>query len=341
MSYSKICGVAIKGIATCVPSTIRTNSDIGGLENADYVDSLSEKVGVEQRRVVLPGEYGSDLAMEAIEKLINTLGWSTSSIDLVIVATQTPDNLFPGISFRIHKELGLSTNCTVFDINLGCSAFTHGLWVTSTLLQGVGTRAILVNVDTMSRTIAHDDYGNQVLFGDAGAATALEIEPSANPLHFVSMSDGRGINSVTLVNSAMKTDRSKPSYFQINGPAVLGLALRAVPKLIHDLLDQSEISLSEIGVLIPHQANTFILKKLIQQIDFDENKSLIAMKDYGNTSSASIPLAITASREVIDQLDKRHSLMVGFGTGFSVSGVIADLNNTKILDVSVLENHEF
>ena len=101
------------------------------------------------------------------------------------------------------------------------------------------------------------------------------------------------------------------------------------------------MSLSEIGVLIPHQANTFILNKLIQQIDFDENKTIIAMKNYGNTSSASIPLAITASRKTIVQLDRRHSLLVGFGTGFSVSGVIADLNNTKILDVSVLENHEF
>ena len=336
MSSILITGVAIRGISAVVPGTVLTNDQIGGIANRDYVNKLSQTVGVSERRTVASNEFGSHLAIEAGRRLLSQLSWETSSIDLLVVATQTPDRLFPGVSFMVHRELGLSAACTVLDLNLGCSAFTHGLWVVSTLLKGLGRRGILINVDTMSRTIRPDDYGNQVLFGDAGAATAVEIDSSTNPIHIITMSDGHGTESVCLPNSGMSATHEKSAFFVINGPAVLGLALRTVPKLVESLLKNSNLEPSDIGTFVPHQANHFILEKLSERLQIPLDRTIIGMQKFGNTSSASIPLALCAMQDQVNNLNRRFSLLMGFGTGFSLSGVIADLSSTKFDGVHTL-----
>ena len=225
MSTTSIDGVAVRAIAGAVPSTIRRNVDIGEESDRSYVDKMSATVGVKERRVVRSGQFGSDLAVAAAGRVLDELGWPTDSIDLVVAATQTPDRLFPGISFTIHRQLGLPPSCTVFDVNLGCSAFTHGLWIASGLLRGLGRRALLINADTMSRTLGARDLGNQVLFGDGATATALEVDDDAAPLAFVATSDGKGTEAVCLPYSAMSASHEGTPEFVINGPAVLGLAL--------------------------------------------------------------------------------------------------------------------
>jgi 3-oxoacyl-[acyl-carrier-protein] synthase-3 len=339
MSLILVTGVAIRGVCAVVPSKVLTNDEIGGVADRDYIDKLSQTVGVSERRKVGANEFGSHLAIEAGRLLLSQLNWEPSSIDLLVVATQTPDRLFPGISFMVHKNLRLPTTCTVFDLNLGCSAFTHGLWVVSTLLKNLGRRGILINVDTMSRTIRPDDYGNQVLFGDAGTATAIEIDSSSNPIHIITMSEGNGIESVSLPNSAMSAAHDKSSGFVINGPAVLGLALRTVPKLVEALLEYSNLKFSDIGTFVPHQANQFILEKLSERLQIPLDRTIIGMQKFGNTSSASIPLALCAMQDQLDQLDQRFSLLLGFGTGFSLSGVIADLSSTKFGGVHTLREN--
>ena len=337
MTFSIIEGIAIRGITSIVPSRKITNVQIGGVQDREYVESLSLKVGVMERRVVGNDQYSSDLAIAAGKKLLEELKWKASSVDLLIVATQTPDNLFPAVSFKVHRELGLAKHCAVFDINLGCSAFTHGIWITSTLLSGCGNRAILINVDTMSRTLGSLDIGNQVLFGDAGSATGIEIDPSSENIYASTMSDGKGIGSVFLPNSGMTASPDKTSNFHINGPAVLGLALRAVPKLISDLLLMSEIKIEDIGMFVPHQANQFILDLLAQSLGISQDKTMIAMKHFGNTSSSSIPLALVQSQSIAQSLDSSKTLLVGFGTGFSISCLIADLSNTQYFGVFDLD----
>ena len=339
MTFSIIEGIAIRGIASFVPSKKITNAQIGGVQDQEYVESLSLKVGVKERRVVGDNQYSSDLAVAAGKKLLEEMKWDASLVDLLIVATQTPDNLFPAVSFKVHRELGLPKHCAVFDINLGCSAFTHGIWIASTLLAGCGNRAILINVDTMSRTLGSLDIGNQVLFGDAGSATGLEIERSAGNIYASTMSDGKGIGSVCLPNSGMTSSPEKASNFHINGPAVLGLALRAVPKLISDLLLKSELRIEDIGMFVPHQANQFILDLLGQSLGISQDRMIIAMNDFGNTSSSSIPLALVQNQGILRGLDSSKSLLVGFGTGFSISCLIADLSKTQYFGVFELDEN--
>lgn len=332
MAFTSISGVRICGIASAVPATTRINDEIGGPADREYVEKLSGQVGVQERRVVTSGQQGSDLAVAAVRSVLAALGWETSSIDLLIVATQTPDRLFPGTSFTLHRHLGLPQATPVFDVNLGCSAFTHGLWMASSLLAGVGKRALLVNVDTMSRTLGAVDWGNQVLFGDAGTATALEIDESAPAIDVVLMSDGKGTESVCYPDSAMSASLDRIPEFVINGPAVLGLALRSVPRLITEVLDNIGLSLDQIGLFVPHQANVFILDKLTDRLHLQPSRVVVSMGQYGNTSSASIPLALCAKREQVAASDRTHTLMVGFGTGFSLSAVHADLSETLFVD---------
>jgi 3-oxoacyl-[acyl-carrier-protein] synthase III len=324
--------VSVRGVAAAVPATVRTNDDIGGVAERAYVSKISGMVGVRQRRVVAPDQFGSHLAIAATASLLSELGWDPASIDLVVVATQTPDRLFPGIAFTVHRHFGLRQSCPVFDVNLGCSAFTHGIWIASSLLAGVGQRALLINTDTMSRALGAHDWGNQVLFGDAGTATALEIDPHASPMHVALSSDGKGTESVCLPHSAMSASGARVAEFVINGPAVLGLALRAVPRLVSDLLQASKLGLEDVGLFVPHQANVFILDKLVDRLGMKSSRVVQSMDRFGNTSSASIPLALCARREQVRASETRHSMMVGFGTGFSLSGVIADLRHTVLVE---------
>ena len=320
--------VAVRGIAAAVPAARRTNDDIGGPDERSYVEKMSATVGVHERRIVAEGQLGSDLAEQAALSVLDRLGWSTDSIDLLIVATQTPDRLFPGTSFLLHRSLSMRQDCVVFDINLGCSAFTHGVWTAASLLPTVGRRALLVNVDTMSRTLGAKDWGNQVLFGDAATATALELDPDAPPFRGVLLSDGKGTESVCLPDSGMSASPERVAQFIINGPAVLGLALRSVPRIVQTLLESSGVELEQVGLFVPHQANVFILDKLAERLKIDPTRMIVAMDKFGNTSSASIPLALRAEKERVAAADREHTMMIGFGTGFSLSGIIADLRDT-------------
>lgn len=332
MAFTVVSGVAIRGIAAAVPRTVRLNHQIGGPAELAYVNKLSLQVGVTERRIVVGGQLGSDLALAAARSLLERLGWEASSIDLLVVATQTPDRLFPGTSFVLHRRLGLPTHTPVFDVNLGCSAFTHGLWTVASLLAGVGRRALLVNVDTMSRTLGAEDWGNQVLFGDAGTATALEIDADAAPMYCVLTSDGKGTESVCYPDSAMTASRERTPRFVINGPSVLALALRSVPTLLQEMTLHTGLPLDRFGLFVPHQANVFILEKLAERLRLDRERVVISMGRFGNTSSASIPLALCAMREQVSTADRQDVLLVGFGTGFSLSAVRADLRATVFFE---------
>jgi len=329
VALTTITGVAIRAIASAIPESVRVNSDIGGADDQSYVEKMSVMMGVSQRHIVREGQVGSDLAVAAAKSLLDNLHWDVSTIDLLVVATQTPDRLFPGTSFLLHRQLGLAQTCPVFDINLGCSAFTHGLWTVASLLSGVGKRAVLINVDTMSRTLGDDDFGNQVLFGDGATATGLELDDAASPITAVLTSDGKGSESVCYPNSGMSASAGAVPRFIINGPAVLGLALRSVPRLVAQLLEAADITIDEVGLFVPHQANVFILDKLSERLGLAPEKVLIAMESLGNTSSSSIPLSLCARPDVVAAADRRRVMMVGFGTGFSLSAVLADLSATS------------
>ncbi|MFL5844090.1 MAG: ketoacyl-ACP synthase III [Solirubrobacteraceae bacterium] len=325
-------GIEIPAIAAALPSTAIDNARIAADSgDPDYVQRISDVVGVRSRRVVDDGEFGSDLAARAARAVVEHLGWGPDDIDVLIVGTQTPDRLFPGIAFSVQQALDLSKDCAVFDINLGCSAFVYGAWMMASTLPRPHGRGLLVTVDTMSRTLDAGDVGNRVLFGDGAAAAAFETTPDGSVLNVALSSDGRGADFVCLPGTAMSTGLAPAEGFQLNGPAVLGLALRSVPKLIGELLETAGTTLSDVGLVVPHQANEFILEKLRDRMKIPADRFVIAMDETGNTSSASIPIALSDDRVRNAGHDRSATLMVGFGTGLSWGAILADLSRTALL----------
>ena len=308
-------------MAASLPAAVVTNGDlITGGADREYVERMSETLGVIERRVVAPGQFGSDLAAAAARRVFEHEGWGPDDLDVLVVGTQTPDRLFPGISFAVHRALGLGTDCAVFDVNLGCSAFVYGAWLVATALAQGGRRGLLVTVDTMSRTLRTDDWGNRVLFGDAAAAVAFRKAAAAAPIRFSLASDGRGEDSVCLPGTAMRAGTDAETGFRINGPAVLALALRSVPRMLDAMLGEEVPSL-----VVPHQANGFILEKLRERLGTPTDRFVVAMSRVGNTSSATIPLALCCGDPRVEGGDRSRTAMVGFGTGFSWGAMVADL----------------
>ncbi len=322
--------VRVSSMAAALPAAVMTNEDLIA-EGADpeYVARMSETVGVLERRVVVPAQFGSDLALSAARRVLEHEGWGPDDLDILVVGTQTPDRLFPGISFALHRALGLGTDCAVFDVNLGCSAFVYGAWLVSTALAQGGRRGLLVTVDTMSRTLRRDDWGNRVLFGDAAAAVAFTKDEDAASIRFSLASDGRGADSVCLPGTAMQAGIDDAVGFRINGPAVLGLALRSVPRMLVAMLGEESPTL-----VVPHQANGFILEKLRERLGTPTNQFVVAMSGVGNTSSATIPLALCSGDPRVEAGDRSSTAMVGFGTGFSWGAMLADLGATVRLGTS-------
>ena len=327
-------GVRLSSVAAVLPAARVSNDDLvqaGG--EREYVERMSGIVGVANRHVVTGGQMGSDLAVAAAARVMEHEGWGPDDIDVLVVGTQTPDRLFPGISFTVHRALGLSTNCAVLDVNLGCSAFVYGAWMVATLVAAGARRGMLVTADVMSRTLRPDDYGNRVLFGDAAAAIAFEADTGAGSLTASMASDGRGETSVCLPGTAMTTGIDEATGFHINGPAVLALALRSVPRMIDAALEHhggSDV------LLVPHQANEFILDKLRERLQWSDDRFVVAMREVGNTSSASIPLALCSGDSRLDG-DRGSVAMVGFGTGFSWGTVICDLSRTALLGTALVD----
>jgi 3-oxoacyl-[acyl-carrier-protein] synthase III len=332
--------VRIAGIAGAVPRRVVRNADLGGPDDVEYVERMSGMVGVRERRAAAPDEYVSDLGAAAARAVLDAVGWEPSSISLLVVLTQTPDLLFPATACLVHERLGLPKSCAAFDVNLGCSAFPYGLWLASSIVRATpGARALVVTGDTMTKVLDPADLGNQVLFGDGAAATALEHIPGAPRATFALATDGSGAGAVSVPNSGLRHARYQPvlpdavaasDHFVLNGVAVLGFSLKRAPQIVAELLAGAQVDPDDVDLLVPHQANTFILEKLHSRWPVPGDRQLIAMERFGNTSSASIPLAIVATRERIVAPADHLVAVAGFGTGLSWAAGLFRLRDVAI-----------
>jgi 3-oxoacyl-[acyl-carrier-protein] synthase III len=346
---TRVEGVRVAGIAGAVPRKIVRNIDIGGPDDVEYVERISSMVGVTERRSAQPDEFVSDLGVAAAQALLTELQWDPADIDLLVVLTQTPDLMFPATACLVHARLSLPMTCAAFDVNLGCSAYPYGLWIASSIMSGRrGAKAIVITGDTMTKLLDGDDLGNRVLFGDGAAATALEQDDRPSAAWYALATDGSGAGAVSVPNSGLRHTRYRvgssnvrgarvgdfapppPDTFVLNGVAVLGFSLKRAPQIVKELLEGSGVDPHSVTALVPHQANTFILEKLGSRWPVPEDRQLIAMEHLGNTSSASIPLAMVAKRERFSGPGDETVVVAGFGTGLSWGAGILHLSDVTI-----------
>ena len=352
MATTRIQGVRIAGIASAVPSSVMTLDDDIRAFGEDDSRRIFKNTGVRVRHVTKAGMCTSDLCVPAAERLLRDLAWPRNSIDLLVLVTQGSDYPLPATACLLQHRLGLSSGCAAFDVNLGCSGYVYGLSVAASFLMGGGFRRALLMVGDMSScSAAPQDRSVSPLFGDGAAVTALEADASAPPMVFVLGTDGSGAPHLILPVGGSRRRRSPGSNERtlrsdgnirsdedvyMNGLEVLTFTLNNVPPLIKAIHEASGWSNDDVDHFVFHQASVFMLKTLARSVGLPMSKFVVGMEDYGNTSSASIPLAICAKlREGLEGHSKKL-ILAGYGVGWSWGAVALTAGPMHVTEVLVV-----
>jgi 3-oxoacyl-[acyl-carrier-protein] synthase-3 len=337
MVVSRVYGASIAGIASAVPDKFLTIEDGARIFGEAEMRKISASTGVKKRHVAYNGMCTSDLCFAAAERLLADLEWSRESIDALIFVSQSPDYCLPATSCTLNLRLGLPKRCAAFDVNLGCSGYTYGLWLASHLIAGGGVRRLLLLVgDVSTRGTAPEDRAMAALVGDAGTATALERDENSGVMSFCLGTDGSGKDHLIVRAGGHRQPRNEQTARRVqaedgnirsaedvymNGAEIFTFTLREVPPLIREVLDVAGWSIDTVDAFVMHQANEFILKYLAKKMKLPAEKMILALEDYGNTSSASIPLAMTHALAGKLRTGSLNLVLAGFGVGFSWGAV--------------------
>lgn len=322
MIYTKILGTG-----SYVPSEILTNNDL-----AKFVDTSDEwiqtRTGIKERHIVTD-EYTIDLAEQAAKRAIEDAGLKPTDIDLLIVATVTPDNAFPGVSQLLQKRLELN-EIMAFDINAACSGFLYAFNIADKMIRsGSYNNALVIGAETLTRLTDWSDRNTCVLFGDAAGAVVLSRSEENKVKDVICGSVGDTEGYLICKNVDIKDPEvnaiSQQDHIHMNGREVFKFATRIMPKLINDLLERNNIEKDALDYVVAHQANERIIDKAARDLDISMDKMYLNISRYGNTSAASVPLAL-------DEAIKKKKLKKGdlfatvaFGGGFTYGGALIEL----------------
>ena len=325
-----VTGARIVGVVSCVPKRIVTNDEFAATFEPEALASALKMIGVETRRHTDALTTTSDLCITAGQHLLQKLAWDPASIDAVIFVSQTPDHVLPATACVIQHALKLSQAGIAFDVNLGCSGYVYALWLGMTMIQsGAAKRVLLAVGDTVSKIVDPKDRATALLFGDAGTMTALEASGTSESCHFVLGSDGAGAPSLIVPDGGfkpapVKTDAAgqvvDQSHLYMDGGEIFNFTLRTIPALVARLMAISNTSVDQQDYFLFHQANLFMLNHLVKKVKIPKERAPVNIQEYGNTSSASIPLLMTSRlRELLLTSALKLSLF-GFGVGYSWGG---------------------
>lgn len=350
MAFLKIENVAIRGISACVPSKVEENKDLP-FYGPGEAEQVMEATGIERRHVSTPDIAVSDLCFKAAEKLIEDLGWAKESIDLIALATQNPDYINHPTSFVVHERLGLPESTMCLDFFHGCPAWVVSLSsVMAMMSTGHLKRAVLLDGDTVSKSQKKLDRESRPLFGDAGIATALEYREGAPAVVFnigSKSEDGMAIantlggfrNPYTPETLKHKLDMIEgvippdPNVCHMDSMDVFSFAITKVPKAIKRLCSEFEINLEDVDQLVLHQANKMIDETIAKRLKMSMEKVPLSLKNYGNTTSASIPLTMVSESAEAYKNGKQRTLVCGFGTGLSWGAAYFETENLVVPEV--------
>jgi 3-oxoacyl-[acyl-carrier-protein] synthase III len=335
MKCEIINGLQIVGMSTTVENNIISQKELIDIQKNKLqkkkIKNSSNIIGVRKNFFTSPNTTTVDLCVDSAIRLIKNLKWNFKDIDVLIFVTQTPDFLMPSCSSIAHNKLELKKDCVSFDINLGCSGYVYGLWNMFKIMEnGNYKKGLLLVGDTISKTIKPKDYINKLLFGDAGTSTAI-IKKANKKSFFLLGSDGKGCNDLIIDNSGFRKKIFKPE-FKMDGKNVFHFAVNNVPLMIKKILKVSSNKIKNISYFVYHQANKFMLDSISRELKIKTNQTLFSISDYGNTSSASIPLTLCKNNNKIKKSNK--ICVLGFGAGFSYAAAIINLKNAKILKIN-------
>jgi 3-oxoacyl-[acyl-carrier-protein] synthase III len=316
----------IKGVGTSLPARVMTNADISKIVDTSH-EWIVERTGIHARHIAGEGETTRSLAVAASRKALDNAGMNPADIDLIIVATSTPDNTFPATATMVQADLGI-TRGAAFDLQAVCSGFVYALSTADAMMKSGQAKGVLViGAETFSRILDWTDRTTCVLFGDGAGAFVLSAEQGKgdnNDRGIIGSklrSDGR-YNDKLYVDGGPSTTKTV-GHLRMEGREVFKHAVTNISSVIDEVLNDAKLGASEIDWFVPHQANRRILEGVAKKLGIDEAKIVMTLAHHGNTSAASIPLAFDAALK--DGRIKRGQLvlMEAMGGGFTWGATLA------------------
>lgn len=309
------------GTGSYLPTRILTNADLEKqIETSDAW--IVERTGIRERHIAGEGELTSDLALKASERALEAAGIDASEIGLIIVATTTPDRVFPSTACALQAKLGIENGCPAFDVQAVCSGFVYALTVANQFIKsGQVKHALVVGAETLSRITDWSDRGNCILWGDGSGAVVLKAsdEPGIISCHI--HADGR-YQDLLFVDGGVSLKKEGECYMRMSGNAVFKMAVKTLDAIVDETLEANGLAKTDIDWLVPHQANIRIIQATGKKLGLDMDRVVVTVDRHGNTSAASIPLAFdTAVRD--GRIKKGETvLMEAFGGGFTWGSVL-------------------
>jgi 3-oxoacyl-[acyl-carrier-protein] synthase III len=319
----------ITGTGSCLPPKRLTNDDLAaqlardGIETSDQW--IAERTGIRARHFAEADVGSSDLGVAAARRALEAADVDAASIDLIIVATSTPDMVFPSTACLVQQKLGIA-GCAAFDVQAVCSGFVYALVVADSMIRtGAASKALVIGAEVFSRILDFKDRGTCVLFGDGAGAVVLEASEAPGILASELHADGRHVDILCVPGHVSGGQVLGDPLLKMDGPAVFKLAVGVLYDVAKSVLEKAGRSESQVDWLIPHQANIRILQSTAKRLKLPLEKLIVTVDQHGNTSAASIPLALDESVRSGKIKPGDTVLLEGVGGGFTWGAVLLDL----------------
>jgi 3-oxoacyl-[acyl-carrier-protein] synthase III len=309
--------VSITGLGCYVPDRVVTNDDL-----AKFVDTSDEwiltRTGIRERRMVTETDAMSDISLPAARAALAQAGLEGKDIDLIIVATITPDMAFPATAALVADQLG-SVDAAAYDLSAGCTGFMYAIaQAHASVSAGLARRALVIGGDVLSKVLDWTDRSTLVLFGDGAGAVVVEHVDEGGFLGFELGADGSGARELNFPGSGSRVfNDGTEGHLRMNGREVFKFATRILARSAADLLEQCELTVDDVDVYVPHQANVRIIDHAVNKLGFPKEKVVVNVDRYGNTSSGSIPLALADASASGLLRPGSLVLMTGMGAGLT------------------------
>jgi len=320
----------ITGTGSYLPPRRVSNHDLAaqlagnGIETSD--EWIVSRSGISARHYAAADVPSSELAIIAAQRALEMAGLAANDIDLIILATSTPDNLggFPSTASILQRKLGITNGCAAMDVQAVCSGFVYALSTADSFIKSGGYKnALVIGAEVFSRILDFKDRGTCVLFGDGAGAVVLSASSEPGILATRLHSDGRYADILSVPGNVNGGVLQGSTYLQMDGPAVFKLAVSVLDKVATEVLEAAGMSAAQVDWLIPHQANIRIMQGTAKKLGMPLSKMVVTVDQHGNTSAASIPLALDVAMRDGRIQPGQHVLMEGVGGGFTWGAVLA------------------
>lgn len=332
-------GARITAIGTYVPKNKLTNYDLEQMVDTNN-EWIIQRTGIHERRISRPDEFTSDLCVAAVEDLIQRYNKTVEDVDMIIVATSTPDFPFPSVSSIIQERLNIAQTGAV-DLSAACAGFVYALHTAHTFIaSGLHKKVLVIGADTISKVTDYTDRSTCILFGDGAGAVLIEKDESSK--HFIGFhlgSDGSGAQHVYRPGLSKKVNGIELVDTQClvqNGREVFRWVVRNVPDSVKQILNSAQMNMDQVDWFIPHSANLRLIEPICERLEYKMEKTLYSLVNFGNTSAATIPLALDLGIREGKVKNGDRVLMYGFGSGLVHAGQLLELNFDEQINTPTL-----